>query len=100
LIVRKRSIPSNIRLTEKTKNMFFTASYDIDRFRRFVFESSFLDLYSIAKQMVEKIREDEIELLKFGFRWLKWLLFKEGDFQMNEAAVEARRQKMNSQSQA
>ncbi|MEZ4551546.1 MAG: hypothetical protein R2860_11535 [Desulfobacterales bacterium] len=44
LIVRKRSIPKNIRLTEKTKNMFFTASYDIDRFKRFVFESSFKPL--------------------------------------------------------
>ncbi|MDZ7831389.1 MAG: YkgJ family cysteine cluster protein [Desulfobacterales bacterium] len=97
LIVRKRSIPSNIRLTEKTKNMFFTASYDIDRFRRFVFESTFLDLYSIDKETVEKIREDEIELLQFGFRWLKWLLFKEGDFQMDEAAAENRRQKMNVQ---
>ncbi|HMA84090.1 MAG TPA: YkgJ family cysteine cluster protein [Desulfosalsimonadaceae bacterium] len=97
LIVRKRSIPSNIRLTEKTKNIFFTASYDIDRFRRFVFESTFLDLYNIDKETVEKIREDEIELLQFGFRWLKWLLFKEGDFQMNETAAEERRQKMNAQ---
>ncbi|MFO7839473.1 MAG: YkgJ family cysteine cluster protein [Desulfosalsimonadaceae bacterium] len=96
LIVRKRSIPSNIRLTEKTKNMFFTASYNIDRFRRFVFESSFLDLYEIDRETVEKIREDELELLKFGFRWLQWLLFQKGDFQMNEAAAEARRQKMNS----
>lgn len=97
LIVRKRSIPSNIRLTEKTKNMFFTASYDIDRFRRFVFESTFLELYNIDKETEAKIREDEIELLKFGFRWLKWLLFKEGNFQMDEAAAETRRQKVNSQ---
>ncbi|HMA66503.1 MAG TPA: YkgJ family cysteine cluster protein [Desulfosalsimonadaceae bacterium] len=96
LIVRKRSIPSNIRLTEKTKNMFFTASYNIDRFRRFVFESSFLDLYEIDRETVEKIREDELELLQFGFRWLKWLLFQKGDFKMNETAVEARRQRMNS----
>ena len=96
LIVRKRSIPSNIRLTEKTKNMFFTASYNIDQFRRFIFESSFLKLYEIDSNTVEKIREDEIELLQFGFRWLKWLLFKEGDFQMNEAAAESRRQKMDS----
>jgi hypothetical protein len=96
LIVRKRSIPSNIRLTEKTKNMFFTASYNIDQFRRFVFESSFLKLYEIEKDTVERIREDEVELLQFGFRWLKWLLFKEGDFQMNEAAAESRREKMNS----
>lgn len=97
LIVRKRSIPANIRLTEKTKNMFFTASYDIDRFRRFVFESSFLRLYKVDDQTVEKIRSDETALLDFSFRWLKWLLFKEGDFTLNEAEVEARRQKTKKQ---
>lgn len=98
LIVRKRSMPPNIHLTEKTRNMFFTASYDIDRFRRFVFESSFLSLYDIDKETVERIREDEIELLKFGFRWLKWLLFKQGDFRMNEREAEARRKRMETPS--
>jgi uncharacterized protein len=93
LIVRKRSLPPNIRLTDKTKNMFFTASYDIDRFRRFVFESSFLSLYNIEKDMVEKIRSDEITLLQFGFKWLKWLLFKDGELKMNEDAAAARREK-------
>ncbi len=90
LIVRKRSIPPNIRLTDKTKNMFFTASYDIDRFRRFVFESTFLSLYDIEPETVEKIRSDELELLGFAFKWLSWLLFKEGDFKMNEAAAVSR----------
>jgi hypothetical protein len=28
---------------------------------------------------VEKIRNDEIELLKFGLAWLKGILFKETD---------------------
>ncbi len=95
LIVRKRSLPPNIRLTDKTKNMFFTASYDIDRFRRFVFESSFLSLYNIEKQMQETIRTDEIALLQFGFKWLKWLLFKEGDLNMNENAVAERRERLS-----
>ncbi len=92
LIVRKRSIPSNIRLTQKTKNMFFTASYDIDRFRRFVFESSFLNLYKVDPETVEKIRADELALLDFSFRWLKWLLFQEGEeFAVNEDEAETRR---------
>jgi uncharacterized protein len=95
LIVRKRSLPPNIRLTDKTKNMFFTASYDIDRFRRFVFESSFLSLYNIEKEMVEKIRSDEIALLQFGFKWLKWLLFKDGELKMNEEAAAVRREKFS-----
>ncbi|MCF8028479.1 MAG: YkgJ family cysteine cluster protein [Desulfobacteraceae bacterium] len=91
LIVRKRSIPANIRLTEKTKNMFFTASYDIDRFRRFVFESSFLNVYEVDPETVEKIRSDELELLNFSFRWLKWVLFQEGEeFAINQQAAEAR----------
>jgi hypothetical protein len=95
LIVRKRSLPPNIRLTDKTKNMFFTASYDIDRFRRFVFESSFLSLYNIKKEMVEKIRTDEVALLQFGFKWLKWLLFKDGELKMNEDAVALRKEKFS-----
>jgi hypothetical protein len=98
LIVRKRSIPSNIRLTEKTKNMFFTASYNIDQFRRFVFESSFLSLYEIDKETVEKIRSDEVALLQFGFRWLKWLLFKQGEFKVNEAEAASRRERVESKS--
>jgi len=94
LLVRKRSIPKNIRLTEKTKNMFFTASYDIDRFKRFVFESSFLTLYDIDPKTVEEIKEDEIALLRFSFKWLKWLLFQEGDFKLNESVAEERREKL------
>ncbi|MFP3980297.1 MAG: YkgJ family cysteine cluster protein [Desulfobacterales bacterium] len=93
LIVRKRSIPANIRLTEKTKNMFFTASYDIDRFRRFVFESSFLNLYQVDNETAAEIRNDELALLNFSFRWLKWLLFQEGDFQLNPEEAESRRRR-------
>ncbi|MGB9499349.1 MAG: YkgJ family cysteine cluster protein [Dissulfuribacterales bacterium] len=94
LIVRKRSIPKNIRLTEKTKNMFFTASYDIDRFKRFVFESTFLDLYEIDDKTIEDIRSDEIALLRFSFRWLKWLLFKEGGFAIDEAKAAKRQERV------
>lgn len=77
LIVRKRSFPSNIKLTQPSKKMFFLASYNIDKFKQFVFESSFLDRYVVEDETVEKIKEDELALLDFGFRWLKGLLFKD-----------------------
>jgi len=99
LIVRKRSIPKNIRLTEKTKIMFFTASYDIDRFKRFVFESTFLDLYDIDSKTIEDIKSDEIALLRFSFRWIKWLLFKEGEFALNETEVAKRQEKVKGNGQ-
>lgn len=93
LLVRKRSFPSNIKLTEKTKKIFFTACYDIDQFKKFVFESSFLSRYQIDPVELEKIKNDEAALLDFGFRWLKWILYKIGDFKLNQDAVSARTQK-------
>ena len=80
LIVRKRSFPVNIKLTEQSKKMFFLASYNIDKFKDFVFKSSFLDRYDIDNKTIEKIKKDEIALLEFGGKWVKWILFKDGDF--------------------
>ena len=76
LIVRKRSFPANIQLTEKSKRLFFMTSYNIDQFKRFVFESTFIERFSIDPDTVKEIREDEIALLKFGLKWLKETLFQ------------------------
>jgi Fe-S-cluster containining protein len=89
LVVRKRSFPPNMKWTEQTKNMFFMVSYNIDKFREFVFESSFLKRYEIEAAELEKIKEDEVALLQFGLKWLKWLLFKEGDFKLKAGAETA-----------
>jgi hypothetical protein len=49
----------------------------MDRFRRFVFESRFLDVFDIDKKEIEEIRTDEIALMKLGFRYIKYLLMLE-----------------------
>ena len=79
LVVRKRSFPASIKLTDKAKQLFFMVSYDIDKFREFVFESAFLKRVDVDEATVEKIKTDEIELLKFGLEWLKGALFKQTD---------------------
>jgi hypothetical protein len=81
LIVRKRAFPPNMHWTEQTKQMFFLASYNIDKFRKFVFESSFLKRYSMDERSLENLRSDDVVLLDFGLKWLKGILFKEGDTQ-------------------
>ncbi|THB73033.1 MAG: YkgJ family cysteine cluster protein [Desulfobacteraceae bacterium] len=78
LIVRKKSLPPSMILSEETKKMFFMVCYNIDKFKQFVFESSFLERYDIEDELIEKIKQDEIELLKFGFDWLKAMLFDTG----------------------
>ncbi|MFC1515840.1 YkgJ family cysteine cluster protein [Thermodesulfobacteriota bacterium] len=84
LVVRKRSFPPNIKLTEESKQLFFLASYNIDKFRQFVFESTFLDRYDIDEATVEMIKENELALLEFGLKWLRDTLFRERKIKLKE----------------
>ncbi len=50
--------------------MAFMAAYNIDTFKTFVFESSFLKRYRVKKERLKKIRRDDKALLIFGFEWI------------------------------
>jgi len=78
LIIRKKSLPPSMKLSEESRQMFFLACYNIDKFREFVFKSSFLERYEFSKEKIESIREDDINLLEFGFEWLKASFFQTG----------------------
>jgi len=79
LVVRKRSFPPNIKLTEKAKQLFFMVSYNIDKFRGFVFESTFLERFDVDSDTLEQMKTDDVALLNFGVTWLKEVLFKQDD---------------------
>jgi Fe-S-cluster containining protein len=71
-------------LDSKQQAMLYMASYDIDKFKSFIFESGFLDLLEIDKEEIEKIRNDEIALMKFGFKYLKYILMLEETLKVKE----------------
>lgn len=72
--------------------MFIMAFYDLDRFRRFVFESRFLDLFEVAEERVEELRTDDEELLEFAADWLRFTLFGEKRMKIRRAVWEAKAQ--------
>ena len=92
LLVLKRSFPANVKLSEKAKQMFFMVCYNIDAFKKFVFESQFLDMYKLEKELVDNIKNDEIALMEFGFSWLRDLFFnkEEKKFHVNGDAATKR----------
>jgi len=51
--------------------MAFMASYNVDRFREFIFKSSFLKRYKVKSAVLKKLEANDEELLKFGFLWIK-----------------------------
>lgn len=75
LVMRRKSFGQQATLSEQAKRMFFMASTDIATFRKFVFESSFLDTYEIDEETVAKIKEDDVELMLFSFKYLAATLF-------------------------
>lgn len=80
----RRNTSDGSKLASNQQAMLYIASYDLDKFRKFVFHSKFLDLLEIDVEEVEKIRADEIELMKFGFRYLKYILMLEETLKVKE----------------
>lgn len=55
--------------------MAFMAAYNIDRFRDFIFQSTFLKRYRVKPALVKKLRHSDRELLLFGFEWIRHFIW-------------------------
>ena len=66
------------------EQMIFMSLYNIDKFRKFVFESTFLDKLEVEEDILEKIKSSDTDLLKFAFDWIKFGLFGKKVFWVKE----------------
>lgn len=73
--------------------MYFMACYDLDRFRRFVFESKLLKAFDVDEARVEAIRVDDEELLDFGMDWLCFVLLGDKTMRLRKEILAAARRK-------
>lgn len=99
LVMRRKSFGQQATLSEQAQKIFFMVSTDLDKFRNFVFNSSFLKTYEIDQQTLDKIKEDDIELMMFSFRYLASSLFGTKDLAIKEEKIEERVQKMKGNKQ-
>jgi len=56
------------------QQMAFMVCYNIDGFRRFSEQHNLLAQYRLAKDWKRRIANEDSELLKFGFEWLKLMM--------------------------
>lgn len=57
------------------QQMFYLVSYNLDRFRAFVFETKFLARFVVSPDRTEQIKTDDLALFRLGLDWLKFALF-------------------------
>lgn len=90
LIMRRKSYGHQANLSDQAKRMFFMASTDLAHFRRFIFESSFLETYDVDQETIDKIKEDDVELMLFSFKYLAATLFGAQGLKIRDDKVQAK----------
>jgi len=90
LVMRRKSFGLQATLSEPAKKMFFMVSTNLDKFRDFVFNSSFLDIYMIDETTLARIKEDDIALMKFSFKYLASSLFGTNDLKIRQEKIKAK----------
>ncbi len=81
-------------LSPEKMEMFYAACYDLDRFRRFVFNTTLLEKFDVDEDLVEEMRYSDEALLRFGFLWLRFSLFGENTMKVRPDAAEAARESL------
>jgi uncharacterized protein len=74
-------------VNQRVREMCRMALYDIDRFRRFVLESRFLEIFQVKKESVERLKKDDTELMKLAYKWLEFGLVSGETLKIREDLV-------------
>lgn len=91
LVLKKKSSgPTVGKPTKRSLQLFFMASYDLDQFREFVASPSFNDVYDLDDALRQAIQEDDMQLMQFGYRFLKQVMFNESSIPIKADALEKR----------
>ena len=81
-------------LTPDRVEMFFLACYDIDRFRQFIFGSSFFKKFDVDEKTQARMKEDDIEMLRFGYQWLRFALFGAKTMAMKDDVIVTKKKEL------
>ncbi|MFW8601867.1 YkgJ family cysteine cluster protein [Desulfobacterota bacterium M19] len=90
LVMRRKSFGFQATLSEEAQKMFFMASTNLEKFRDFIFHSSFLKIYDIDPETLDKIKTDDIALLKFSYIYLASSLFGTNELKIKEEKIKER----------
>ncbi len=66
------------------------ASFDVDRFRRFVESDNFRTVYILSDDEFNEVVANDISLLQLGYRIMRKVFFAENSIQMAEGILEKR----------
>lgn len=99
ILQKKSSGPSVGKPSRQSLQLYFMACYDLDTLREFTTSAGFLELYELTGDQIEKLQRDDTELMLFGFRFLKQVLFGENSIPLKKEAAEKRQLRVREKTQ-
>lgn len=94
LVMRRKSFGQQATLSEPAQKIFFMASTDLDKFRAFVLSDQFQDTYNLDREVIDQIKNDDVALMKFSFKYLASSLFGTQDLKIKEEKIRAKSEEM------
>jgi Fe-S-cluster containining protein len=82
-IITSRKSLGPVEDVRKKVQMFYMTSYNLDKFREFIFKSRFFERFEVAPDLRAELARHDTPLMKFGFDWLRFSLFGEKMIQAN-----------------
>ena len=79
---------------KKIQQMYYMTCYDLDRFRRFVLESSFLKRFDVDPAEVENLKRDDVALYRFAIKWLEYGLLSQRVLKVKSDAMASKKQEL------
>ncbi len=91
IVLKKRSSGPTVGApSERSFDLFFMASYDLDSFRLFTQSEGFREMFDLPEAELRRLEEDDEALLAFAIRFLKQVLFGERTIPLRPGARERR----------
>ncbi len=84
-ILLRKNLPGR-KVEDSKQFQIYLASYDMDMFKKYIFESKFLDVFDVDADTLEKIKTDEVELMQFGFKYIKFIMMLEETMKLKDGA--------------
>jgi len=93
IVIKKRSSgPTVGKPSERSMQLFDMCSYDVDSLRDFIQTEGFQEIFELDETTMGKLLSDDDQLLQFGFRFLKQVLFGEASIPVSETGRHRRRE--------
>lgn len=101
LVLKKMSSgPAVGKPSRKSRELFFMACYDLDRFRAFVSSEAFGALYDIPEAEMREALANDTALMLFAFRFLRQALFGEATLAVRADVAQERLQRLRARTEA